>query len=321
MSTLAREKALCEFLNDGFSEYDEKTDINDIYAEENNDRTNTYFLTPHGRFLVLTDSEADDLHTEHISDLIDELGIAELFGDNEYIIEKYVNFDFFADWEQECRESYYYDIENESDDLFDNRLQKELFEHKFDEADANEYFGAIDDMNCWQEDIEELDSEIHCLIEDMRKISDEYFYDLAKEKLDELRKRLEFAKNELSKISLNKEITEWFENYENNKDNLIEQAVKQDIERIENEEGWYEYIKWNFGKDYVSKLVKEGNATIDVEGIAGYIRVNDGRGGELACYDGMEWEWDDYYIYKQDDAVYCRTENEFVEDIDEKEIM
>ena len=105
MSTLAREKALCEFLNDGFSEYDEKTDIDDIYAEENNDRTNTYFLTPHGRFLVLTDSEADDLHTEHISDLIDEVGIIELFGNNEYLIEKYVNFDFFADWEQESRDS------------------------------------------------------------------------------------------------------------------------------------------------------------------------------------------------------------------------
>lgn len=316
MNTFEKRKALREFLN---NTYNDDLMLSDITVEERYGYEE--YHTPHGEFLVLTDDEADDLHTKSIENLIDDIGVAELFGNNNsYIIENYVDFDFFADWERESRESYYYDIEYEGDRLFNNRLQRELFEHKFDdcrkaERYAEEYFDALGEQEDLEADIEELKDKINELEDNLLYEEDEEVIEETNDYIIELRNELDDKEIELDAICIDEDVKEWFENYESDKDNLIEEAVEEDIDRIEREEGWYEYIEWNFGKDYVSELVKDGHATIDIDGIAEYIRDSDGRGNELARWDGVEEEQNGFYIYQQDNTIYPRVEEKEAEDM------
>ena len=49
-------------------------------------------------------------------------------------------------------------------------------------------------------------------------------------------------------------------------------------------------------KEILEVAIKYG--TLDVDGIIDWIKAEDGRGGRLAGYDGIENEQDNYFIYR-----------------------
>lgn len=70
---------------------------------------------------------------------------------------------------------------------------------------------------------------------------------------------------------------------------------------------WDNSLEWyldEFGKGTISYLLNNGLAEIDMDGLVDYIIDTDGRGCELAGWDGVENEQDDFYIYKQDNFIY-----------------
>lgn len=129
-----------------------------------------------------------------------------------------------------------------------------------------------------------------------------------KEKLEDDLSDLEDEKNrltaELDETQLeleNCDFTEWYENYEKNKDNLIDKAIQTKMADWDNSLEWY---LDEFGKGTISYLINNGLAKIDMDGLVDYIIEEDGKGCELAGWDGVENEQDDFYIYKQDNEVY-----------------
>lgn len=97
------------------------------------------------------------------------------------------------------------------------------------------------------------------------------------------------------------EFTKWIEPYEDNKDNLIDKAVQTKMADWDNSLEWY---LDEFGKGTIGYLLNNGLAEIDMDGLVDYIIDTDGRGCELAGWDGVENEQDDFYIYKQDNFIY-----------------
>lgn len=112
-------------------------------------------------------------------------------------------------------------------------------------------------------------------------------------------------------------IKQWFDNYEDNKDDLKDAYVEGRKAEYD-----YDYIAWLkdcFG-DAEVKAIKD-SLTIDYEGISEYVKSEDGRGHTLAGWDGKENEVYSgntyFYLYQIDDEVYIR---EHEEDNDEHDI-
>ncbi len=74
-------------------------------------------------YLVCDDNEADRLTEEYIENLIDDIGISAFNG-----WENYVKSDWFEDALREMEESYAYEIENERDRTYGNRLIQEMYD-------------------------------------------------------------------------------------------------------------------------------------------------------------------------------------------------
>lgn len=195
---------------------------------------------------------------------------------------------------------YYTDIESESDSCFENRLQRELAEvDGFFKNDMQRYLDLnekIDDINS---DLDDVKFDIKKLEEKIAKEEDNPY----KEKLEDDLSDLEDEKNrltaELDETQL--ELEDWDENYEKNKDNLIDKAVQTKMADWDNSLEWY---LDEFGKKTIGYLLDNGLAKIDMDGLVDYIIEEDGRGSNLAGWDGVENEQDDFYIYKQDNEVY-----------------
>lgn len=112
-----RINALAEYLDI------EPSEISNIYNYE--------YETPEGDYLVVDESEAEELARDDIENFIDELGIESFTEEFRYWIENNaLNTDWFEDVVAESMESYADDIENESpsDDRFENRLEEEMYE-------------------------------------------------------------------------------------------------------------------------------------------------------------------------------------------------
>lgn len=99
------------------------------------------------------------------------------------------------------------------------------------------------------------------------------------------------------------EIAEFFQNYESNVEEYIEMYAENYAK--EYEDCPVEYIIENFGNDALTKQIKEGNISVNLEEVAEEIKSIDGI-GILSNYDGMEneqsFEGETYYICKQDDV-------------------
>jgi len=112
---------------------------------------NTYSYNDE-EYIVLTDKEADELAVEYMKDLLDDIGIEGTNLNQEDYIN---NTDWFDTAMQESYESYVKEIENESDNTYDNRLIAELVEtgllddddFETDEDGDIDYYNLNDDVN------------------------------------------------------------------------------------------------------------------------------------------------------------------------------
>lgn len=295
-------QALLDYLNEENGTKLKKKNIK--IEEQPYSKSGALYHTPFGTYNVLTDSESYDAAYQRINDLWDDLGL-ESFTPNAqiYIRDNFIEpTDSLDEYMEEDFYEYYTDIESESDSCFENRLQRELAEvDGFFKNDMQRYL----DLN---EKIDDINSELGDVKYDIKKLEEKIAKEEDspyKEKLEDDLSDLEDEKNrltaELDETQL--ELEDWDENYEKNKDNLIDKAVQTKMADWDNSLDWY---LDEFGKKTIGYLLDNGLAKIDMDGLVDYIIEEDGRGSNLAGWDGVEIEQDDFYIYKQDDEVYER---------------
>lgn len=254
-----RKEVLCECIR---KDYDEDIFVEDIDSgyDEN------LFETKVGEFLVLTDKEADEYHRRDLENLIDDIGITGTFGSDtwqwNYIKDNFLTDSGIGEYQENDYRSYYEDIESESDTLYENRQQREITEMlanndiiPFELEDIVKYLEIKDNS------LEECLAE-----EDLLEYIDTY-----------------------SKIQ------EYFEKYEENKDDYIEKCTEIIISEYDSPADW---VVFNFGKDALKDFIENGMFEVDLDGINEWVMESDGRGNSLASYDGVEHEVDDFYIYR-----------------------
>ena len=79
----------------------------------------------------------------------------------------------------------------------------------------------------------------------------------------------------------------------------LEDAKEEYIDTMCQEDP-YEWYKWNFGEESIRELIKNGTISLDTDAISDEIISWDGRGNNLAFYDGDEIELEDgLYAYRQ----------------------
>jgi len=189
------------------------------------------FDTPVGTFVVMTEKESYDYLAEDTEQLIDDIGIYDLFGKDyvDYVIDNFISWNNGWDFMREDYSSYYDDIESESasDDRFETRCQEELYEAVGNGAD----------------------------------------------------------------------VETWLESYDYNRELYVEQAVEKILAEYDDPLEW---ANDNFGKEFIKRLIDEGEVEIDYNGIAKWTVDIYGFGSRIASYDGEDWEDDesDYHVYR-----------------------
>ena len=106
---------------------------------EENMNNHKYFITEDGEeYMVLTDDEAEKTFYDYESNLIEECGL-DAFSDwaKDYILENFLDVDWFEDYFREDYESYANDIETESasSDEYANRLEEEMAEAECEDVE------------------------------------------------------------------------------------------------------------------------------------------------------------------------------------------
>ena len=183
-------------------------------------------------YLVLTDDEADDYFYDSEMSLIDDIGIEGFTPSfQERIFTEFADTDWFEDAYREMEENYCYDIVEESDDTYGNRLVQECY-------DA----GLINDDDFDVDENGDVNYE-DCLLD-----------------ADDLATRLT--------------------------DYLVDTV-----------DDFVEQYKFEFGEEQLSEVVKRYNL-VDWDAVIEETKELDGRGPMLAGYDGIEIDYDDYYIYR-----------------------
>lgn len=191
-----------------------------------------YEVSDGREYLVLTEDEADDMFHDSEMNLIDDIGIEGFTPSfQNRILTEFADEDWFEDAYREMYESYSYDIEYESDDVYGNRLVQECY-------DA----GLIDDGDFGVDENGDVNYE-DCLLD-----------------TDDLATRLT--------------------------DYLVDTV-----------DDFVEQYKFEFGEEQLSEVVKRYNL-VDWDAVIEETKELDGRGPMLAGYDGIEIDYDDYYIYR-----------------------
>ena len=111
-------------------------ETSEIEEDMNNHK---YFKTEDGEeYMVLTDDEAEKIFYDYESNLIEECGL-DAFSDwaKDYILENFLDVDWFEDYFREDYESYANDIETESasSDEYANRLEEEMAEAECEDVE------------------------------------------------------------------------------------------------------------------------------------------------------------------------------------------
>lgn len=298
-------QALLDYLNE---ENDTKLTADDIKVEEQSySKSGALYHTPFGTYNVLTDSESYDAAYQRINDIWDDLGL-ESFTPNAqiYIRDNFIEpTDSLDEFMEEDFYEYYTDIESESDSCFENRLQRELAEvDGFFEDDIQRYLDLKEQKEDLRVELNDIKYDIKKLEEKIAKEEDNPYKEKLKEDLKDLTRERDRISERLEVVWVEfdyDEFTKWIEPYEDNKDNLIDKAVQTKMADWDNSLEWY---LDEFGKGTISYLLNNGLAEIDMDGLVDYIIDTDGRGCELAGWDGVENEQDDFYIYKQDNFIY-----------------
>lgn len=298
-------QALLDYLNE---ENDTKLTADDIKVEEQSySKSGALYHTPFGTYNVLTDSESYDAAYQRINDIWDDLGL-ESFTPNAqiYIRDNFIKpTDSLDEFMEEDFYEYYTDIESESDSCFENRLQRELAEvDGFFEDDMQRYLDLKEQKEDLRVELNDIKYDIKKLEEKIAKEEDNPYKEKLKEDLKDLTRERDRISERLEVVWVEfdyDEFTKWIEPYEDNKDNLIDKAVQTKMADWDNSLEWY---LDEFGKGTIGYLLNNGLAEIDMDGLVDYIIDTDGRGCELAGWDGDEIEQDDFYIYKQDNFIY-----------------
>lgn len=193
----------------------------------------TVYEVSDGReYLVLTEDEADDMFHDSEMNLIDDIGIEGFTPSfQNRILTEFADEDWFEDAYREMYESYSYDIEYESDDVYGNRLVQECYEAELIDDDD---FG-VDENG----DVNYAD----CLL---------------------------------------------------STDDLVDKLTEYLMDSVDD---FVEQYKFEFGEEQLSDVVKQHNL-VDWDAVIEETKELDGRGPMLAGYDGIEIDWDDYYIYR-----------------------
>lgn len=121
-------------------------DFEEIELFENNENL---VRIDNGEYLVLDEEEREEQFQDFQEELIDELGL-DAFSEyaKDYIINHFVDQDFFDESQEEYWRSYLIDIENEPSEEYENRLIEEITENGFGED--SEYLNYL----CEQDSIE-----------------------------------------------------------------------------------------------------------------------------------------------------------------------
>ncbi len=303
-------QALLDYLNEENGTKLKKRDIK--IEEQPYSKSGALYHTPFGTYNVLTDSESYDAAYQRIDSLWDDLGLDSFTPNAQiYIRDNFIEpTDSLDEYMEENFYEYFTDIESESnsyEEPFENRLQNELAEvDGFSKDDMQRYLDLKEEIEGLESDLADTRIDIKNLKEKIAKEEDSPY----KEKLEDDLSDLEDEKNRLTakldetQLELEDwDFTEWYENYEKNKDDLIDKAIQTKMADWDNSLDWY---LDEFGKKTIGYLLDNGLAEIDMDGLVDYIIEEDGRGSNLAGWDGNEIEQDDFYIYKQDNEVYER---------------
>lgn len=298
-------QALLDYLNE---ENDVKLTADDIEVEEQPySKSGALYHTPFGTYNVLTDSESYDAAYQRINDIWDDLGLdsftpnAQIYIRDNFIeptdsLDEYMERDFYE---------YFTDIESESDSCFENRLQGELAEvDGFFEDDMQRYLDLKEQKEDLRVELDDIKYDIKKLEEKIAKEEDSPYKEKLEEDLKDLTREKDRISERLEDVWVEfdyDEFTKWIEPYEDDKDNLIDKAVQVKMADWDNSLDWY---LDEFGKETMSYLLNNGLAEVNMDELVDYVIDTDGRGSNLAGWDGVEIEQDDFYIYKQDDFIY-----------------
>lgn len=298
-------QALLDYLKE---ENDVKLTADDIEVEEQPySKSGALYHTPFGTYNVLTDSESYDAAYQRIEDLWDDLGL-ESFTPNAqiYIRDNFIEpIDSLDEYMERDFYEYFTDIESESDSCFENRLQRELAEvDGFFEDDMQRYLDLKEQKEDLRVELDDIKYDIKKLEEKIAKEEDSPYKEKLEDDLSDLEDEKKCLTAELDETQLELEdwdFTEWYKNYEKNKDDLIDKAIQTKMADWDNSLDWY---LDEFGKETMGYLLNNGLAEVNMDELVDYVIDTDGRGSNLAGWDGVEIEQDDFYIYKQDDFIY-----------------
>ena len=297
-------QALLDYLN---GENDTKLTADDIKVEEQSySKSGALYHTPFGTYNVLTDSESYDAAYQRINDIWDDLGL-ESFTPNAqiYIRDNFIEpTDSLDEFMENGFREYYEDIENESDDTFDDRLMQELAEiDGFDRSDMKYLNELKEELEELKEQADDLDNRIYDYRDKLDNASVKTA-EIIQSRIDALLDRSDIVRNEIKAVEEeidDNDLNKWLDIYDENKYELIDKATEKKIDEWNNSLEWY---LEEFGKDTINYLLNNGLAEIDMDELVDYIIEEDGKGCELAGWDGVENEQDDFYIYKQDNFIY-----------------
>jgi len=284
------------------------------FVDIEEDRDPYTFTSGREKYLVLTDDEADEIAKERVENLLDDVGF-DGFSEwaRDHALDNFIDTDWFDDAKIEMSMSYAEDIKHEgtNSDEYINRLHEEMVElgilsepewpeepdesdytYEREEFDSSDFYDNEPVKNDYE--TEEEWEEAHSKWED--ELSN------AEEEWEEEQDRLEEEAQEEYDDAIEaweREKEEYKSDLEDDIDNNIEEFAET---RVDDEDG-VEYWKNNIGD--ISDIVKE-HGLLDEDAFIEWIVDTDGRGTNIASYDGEEYEetvslngeTENFYIYR-----------------------
>lgn len=283
-------------------------------------------LTPQGEFLVLTDEEAHEREKENLEELLEcnNYDVTVFRPYDNYVKDNFIkDTDKMREFMHDDYEGYYLDIKSESavDSFFTSRCQQELYESQIDDETAlKTYKEYTDDLEHFRDlDSEEefecvlrniLESKSYMRLDDNGKfiVDGVNFVDICNWLNDDNRDMSIETLDKMQELYFEEEydgceddiekLKDWFLNYEDNEDELIEKAIDKSIDGYDD---GYEWLTLNFGNESVEYHLERGNLEFDYDGMATYFIDELGVGKELSGYDGKCNEYNGFNIVKVDD--------------------
>lgn len=123
-----------------------------------------------------------------------------------------------------------------------------------------------------------------------------YYDDIENESASDDRFETRCQEELYEKVGDEEDIETWLASYEDNRELYVERVIESIIDE------YSDPLEWaidNFGKEFIKRLIDEGEVEIDYDGIAEWTADIDGF-GRIASYDGEDWEDDesDFHVYR-----------------------